>query len=121
MELDRSLSPQQIRWYLDGVNFFTINSNQVDATTWNNATNHGFFIILNVAMGGGWPGNPTGSTASGVPMNVDYVMAYYSSTTPTNTPSATPPLSGSNLALNNPPTLSSTDTSLLTPNLPSAA
>ena len=33
------------------------------ATTWNNATHHGFFIILNVAMGGGFPaafgGGPT--------------------------------------------------------------
>jgi beta-glucanase (GH16 family) len=76
MELDKSVSPNQIRFYLDGANYFTINSNQVDATTWANATNHGFFAILNVAIGGGWPGNPTGSTASGVPMNVDYVAVY---------------------------------------------
>ena len=77
MEFDKSVSPQQIRWYVDGSNYFTVNANQVDATTWANATNHGFFIILNVAMGGGWPGNPTGSTASGVPMNVDYVRVSY--------------------------------------------
>jgi beta-glucanase (GH16 family) len=51
MEYDRGVSPEQIRWYLDGVNFFTLNSTQVDATTWNNATHHGFFVILNVAMG----------------------------------------------------------------------
>src|ERR687887_442956 len=50
-----SVNPEQIRWYLDGVNFFTVNANQVDATTWNNATHHGFFVILNVAMGGGFP------------------------------------------------------------------
>jgi beta-glucanase (GH16 family) len=82
MELDRSVSPEQIRWYLDGSNFFTLNANQVDATTWNNATHHGFFMILNVAMGGSFPGafggGPTGSTASGVPMIVDYVAAYTS-------------------------------------------
>jgi beta-glucanase (GH16 family) len=80
MEDDRSVSPEQIRWYLDGNNFFTVNANQVDATTWNNATHHGFFMILNVAMGGSFPGafggGPTGSTASGVPMVVDYVAAY---------------------------------------------
>jgi Carbohydrate binding module (family 6) len=63
----------------------------VDATTWNNATHHGFFVILNVAMGGGFPaafgGGPTGSTQSGVPMNVDYVAVYTSgSTTPTTAP-----------------------------------
>ncbi|WP_254550195.1 ricin-type beta-trefoil lectin domain protein [Catellatospora tritici] len=80
MELDRSVSPEQIRWYLDGNNFFTVNANQVDATTWNNATHHGFFMILNVAIGGSFPGafggGPTGSTVSGVPMIVDYVAAY---------------------------------------------
>jgi beta-glucanase (GH16 family) len=82
MELDRSTNPEQIRWYLDGNNFFTVNANQVDATTWNNATHHGFFMILNVAMGGSFPGafggGPTGSTQSGVPMVVDYVAAYTS-------------------------------------------
>jgi len=93
VELDRSISPQQLRFYLDGSNYFTINSSQVDATTWNNATNHGFFPILNVAIGGGFPGafggGPTASTVSGIPMLVDYVRVYYSSTggtTPTNTP-----------------------------------
>jgi hypothetical protein len=83
IEYDRSVSPEQIRWYLDGTNFFTVNANQVDATTWNNAVHHGFFMILNVAIGGGFPaafgGGPTGSTASGVPMVVDYVAAYTSS------------------------------------------
>jgi beta-glucanase (GH16 family) len=82
MEFDRSVSPEQIRWYLDDNNFFTVNANQVDATTWNNATHHGFFIILNVAMGGSFPGafggGPTGATASGVPMLVDYVAVYTS-------------------------------------------
>jgi Carbohydrate binding module (family 6)/Glycosyl hydrolases family 16 len=93
MEYDRSVSPEQIRWYLDGTNFFTVNSNQVDATTWNNATHHGFFIILNVAMGGGFPaafgGGPTGSTQSGVPMNVDYVAVYTSGSTTSPSPSPT--------------------------------
>jgi beta-glucanase (GH16 family) len=76
VEWDRSVSPQQIRWYVDGANYFTVNQNQVDATTWTNATGHGFFPILNVAIGGGWPGNPTGSTASGVPMLIDYIGVY---------------------------------------------
>src|SRR3984893_1175886 len=82
MELDRSVSPEQMRWYLDGNNFFTVNANQVDSTTWNNATHHGFFMILNVAIGGSFPaafgGGPTASTQSGVPMIVDYVAAYSS-------------------------------------------
>ena len=77
VEYDRSVSPEQLRYYLDGNNFFTVNANEVDATTWNNALHHGFFMILNVAMGGGFPaafgGGPTGATQSGVPLLVDYV------------------------------------------------
>jgi hypothetical protein len=98
LEYDRSVSPEQMRWYLDGNNFFTVNANQVDAATWNNATHHGMFIILNVAIGGGFPGafggGPTGATQSGVPMNVDYVAVYTSGggtpTTPPTTGSPTP-------------------------------
>jgi hypothetical protein len=98
MELDRSISPEQIRWYLDGNNFFTVNANQVDATTWNNATHHGFFIILNVAIGGGFPaafgGGPTGATQSGVPMLVDYVAVYTQSGGGSSGPGATGPITG---------------------------
>ncbi|MFD3496715.1 glycoside hydrolase family 16 protein [Streptomyces sp. NPDC058676] len=78
MEWDRSASPEAIRFSVDGVNFHTVTANQVDATTWTNATNHGFFIILNVAMGGAFPdafgGGLDGDTRSGVPMVVDYVQ-----------------------------------------------
>ncbi|KOG41560.1 glycoside hydrolase family 16 protein [Streptomyces resistomycificus] len=89
MEWDRSVSPEAIRFLVDGVNFHTVNASQVDATTWANATNHGFFIILNVAMGGAFPdafgGGLDGDTRSGVPMVVDYVQvlsATGSGTTP---------------------------------------
>src|SRR6185436_5711528 len=94
------VSPEQIRWYLDGNNYFTLNSNVVDATTWNNALHHGFFLILNVAMGGGFPaafgGGPTASTQSGVPMLVDYVAVYTSSGGTTTPPPTTtsPPTGG---------------------------
>ncbi len=78
MEWDRSASPEAIRFSVDGVTFHTVTANQVDATTWTNATNHGFFIILNVAMGGAFPdafgGGLDGDTRSGVPMVVDYVQ-----------------------------------------------
>jgi beta-glucanase (GH16 family) len=80
VQIDRSVSPEQIRWYLDGANYFTINATQVDATTWSNAVDHPFFIILDLAMGGGFPaafgGGPTASTVSGGQMNIDYVAVY---------------------------------------------
>ena len=102
VEWDRSVTPETLRWYRDGAIYFSLNRNQVDATTWNNATHHGFFVILNVAIGGGFPaafgGGPTASTRSGVPMLVDYVAVYSAGggTTPppTHPPPTTPPPTG---------------------------
>ncbi|MFJ4682217.1 glycoside hydrolase family 16 protein [Streptomyces sp. NPDC088789] len=88
MEWDRSASVEQIRFSVDGVNYHTVRENQVDATTWTNATDHGFFIILNVAMGGGFVdafgGGPDAATVPGHPMVVDYVQVLSSAggTTP---------------------------------------
>jgi len=77
MEYDRSTSPEQMRFYTDGVLIHTVTSAQMDATTWANATHHGFFVIFNVAMGGEFPAAfgqplPTDQTASGKPMLIDY-------------------------------------------------
>jgi beta-glucanase (GH16 family) len=80
VQIDRSVSPEQIRWYLDGANYFTVNATQVDATTWANAVDHPFFIIFDLAMGGGFPaafgGGPNAATVSGGQLNVDYVAVY---------------------------------------------
>jgi Glycosyl hydrolases family 16 len=96
VQIDRSTSPEQIRWYLDGTQFFSVTENQpgMDATTWNNAVHHGFFMILNVAIGGAFPaafgGGPTASTQSGVPMIVDYVAVYRKAGTADTTPPSAP-------------------------------
>ncbi|GAB3174099.1 glycoside hydrolase family 16 protein [Streptomyces incanus] len=78
LEWDRSRSVEEIRFSLDGNTFHTVRENQVDATTWRNATDHGFFVILNVAMGGGFPdafgGGPDAGTQPGHSMLVDYVQ-----------------------------------------------
>ena len=91
IEWDRSTSPQQLRWYVDGQQYYQVNENQVDATTWANATNHGYFVILNVAVGGNWPGLPTAQTAPGRPLVVDYVGVYSRGG---GAPPTTPPPSG---------------------------
>jgi beta-glucanase (GH16 family) len=80
VQIDRSTSPEQIRWYLDGSNYFTVKSDQVDAGTWSNAVDHPFYIIYDLAMGGSFPnafgGGPNSSTAGGGEMKVDYVAVY---------------------------------------------
>jgi hypothetical protein len=93
MEWDRSVSPETIRFLVDGTQYHSVNASQVDATTWANATQHGFFVILNVAMGGAFPdalgGGLDSDTRSGVPMVVDYVQVLSASGSGT-----TPPPSG---------------------------
>nr|BFE59963.1 hypothetical protein GCM10020063_044890 [Dactylosporangium thailandense] len=37
VQVDRSVKPEQMRWYRDGTNYFTVNANQVPAATWTNA------------------------------------------------------------------------------------
>jgi beta-glucanase (GH16 family) len=80
VQIDRSVSPEQIRWYLDGNNYFTLSANRVDAATWQKAVDHPFFIIYDLAMGGGFPaafgGGPNAATVSGGQLNIDYVAVY---------------------------------------------
>ncbi|WP_051366343.1 galactose-binding domain-containing protein [Hamadaea tsunoensis] len=80
VEIDRSVQPEQIRFYLDNVNFYTINSSQVDATTWNNAIHHNFTPIYDLAIGGQFPaaygGGPNAATVSGAHLDVDYLAIY---------------------------------------------
>lgn len=67
--------PNTIRFYVDGNLYKTITSAQIPAgTKW--VYDHPFFLILNVAVGGGWPGNPDGTTTFPQTMQVDYVRVW---------------------------------------------
>jgi beta-glucanase (GH16 family) len=63
-----------IRWYVDGNLYSTKTPAAIAGNTW--VFDHPFFIILNVAVGGGWPGNPDGTTVFPQTMVVDYVRVY---------------------------------------------
>ncbi|MCO5998996.1 discoidin domain-containing protein [Actinoallomurus rhizosphaericola] len=108
VQIDRSVSPEQIRWYLDGSNYFTLSANRVDATTWANAVDHPFFIIFDLAMGGGFPdafgGGPNSATVSGGQLDVDYVAVY-------NKAPGGGGGTGTNLSQGRPTTASSTEAS----------
>ena len=65
----------RIRWFLDGQLFFSLTpANLPGGGTW--VFNQPQFLILNVAVGGNWPGNPDGSTVFPQRMTVDYVRVY---------------------------------------------
>ena len=67
--------PNVIRFYVDGLLYKTRTPADLPAgTSW--VFDHPFFIILNVAVGGGWPGNPDATTVFPQQMRVDYVRVY---------------------------------------------
>ncbi|MFE4829700.1 glycoside hydrolase family 16 protein [Streptomyces sp. NPDC056672] len=108
-EWDRSTTPNELRWYVDDQLFHTVRQNQVDAGTWANMTDHaGYFLLLNVAIGGAFPDalggpTPTAATVPGRPMLVDYVGVWTRgggstpSEPPTDPPTDPPPSGSSTL------------------------
>jgi beta-glucanase (GH16 family) len=74
----------QIQFYVDGNLYETVNaSSQPGGTTWE--FNNSFFYLLNLAVGGNYPGNPDASTSFPQTMFVNYVRTYQSGN-PTPTP-----------------------------------
>jgi beta-glucanase (GH16 family) len=67
--------PGEIRWYVDGELYHTITPEDWTDHEWV-FDGHPFFIIMNVAVGGYWPGNPDDTTEFPQTMRVDYVRVY---------------------------------------------
>lgn len=65
--------PETIRWYVDDALTFTVSADDVPGA-W--VYDHPFFIIMNVAVGGSWPGYPDETTTFPQQMKVDYVRVY---------------------------------------------
>jgi beta-glucanase (GH16 family) len=72
----RDEADQQIRWYLDGQEFYSVSESAVGQAAWTEAVDHGFTILLDVAVGGSYPDtvcqcvSPDGQTSSGGTMTV---------------------------------------------------
>ncbi|WP_405891104.1 discoidin domain-containing protein [Streptomyces sp. NBC_00133] len=119
VEWDKSRSPNEIRWYLDGRQFHAVNQSQISSGTWAAAFNHGFYMILNLAIGGEFPaktgGGPTGSTASGGTLVVDYVRVLSRTGGGSDPGDPAPPTCGPLLSKNKPATTSSIENASLGP------
>ncbi|GAA2613749.1 glycoside hydrolase family 16 protein [Streptomyces axinellae] len=64
-------SPGSISWSVDGRVYQTRTPADVGGNQW--VFDKPFFLILNLAVGGYWPGDPDGSTAFPQQMTIDYV------------------------------------------------
>jgi len=65
--------PTEINWYIDNTLYATVTPDDVPGE-W--VFDHPFFIIMNVAVGGYWPGYPDETTVFPQFMYVDYVRVY---------------------------------------------
>ncbi|KAH1513834.1 hypothetical protein KXX29_001546 [Aspergillus fumigatus] len=72
---------EKITWYMDGQQFHQITGSQIgNSGVWATLCHDPLFFILNVAVGGYWPGNPNSNTLDGYGsmMEVGYVAVYVS-------------------------------------------
>ncbi|MEV7230401.1 MULTISPECIES: family 16 glycosylhydrolase [Polymorphospora] len=67
-------APDSITWYIDGIQYGRKTPADLRGNRW--VFDHPFFMILNVAVGGHWPGYPDGTTQFPQQMTIDYVRVY---------------------------------------------
>jgi beta-glucanase (GH16 family) len=95
---------EYLQFLMDGKVRETVTEAKVGAMAWKKAVDHGFFIILDLAIGGTYPDvmckcpTPTAATTSGASMKVAYVAVYEKggNTTPTSRAIATGHATGYN-------------------------
>ncbi len=68
--------PKEIRWRVDGVLYQTQSRWFTPAAGYPAPFDKRFHLLLNVAVGGNWPGNPDGGTSFPQRMYIDYVRVY---------------------------------------------
>ena len=59
-----------------------VTATQLGQTTWSQTVDQGFYLVMNLAMGGAFPNavagktTPTSNTISGAAMHCDYIAVY---------------------------------------------
>jgi hypothetical protein len=98
----RNTRSESLQFSIDNTVTQTVTESSVGPSAWQAAVDHGFYLILNLAIGGTWPDAdcgctaPTAATTSGGSMSVGYVAVYEykGNSTPTATARATGSLAG---------------------------
>ncbi len=65
-----------MRWYVDGIFYLSLTTWHAPNAPFPAPFDQFFYLILNVAVGGRWPGNPDYTTLFPQKMYVDYVRVY---------------------------------------------
>ncbi|MCG5220072.1 discoidin domain-containing protein [Streptosporangium soli] len=77
--IDRTKTDEEIRFYLDGRQTWVVRQSQVGVAAWRAAVHHGFYLRLDLAIGGSLPNavagstTPAAATTSGGVLSVDSV------------------------------------------------
>lgn len=67
--------PEEIRFFVDGNEYYRVTPKMLPAgKKW--VYDHPFFLLLNVAVGGNWPGSPDATTKFPQEMQVDWVRVW---------------------------------------------
>jgi beta-glucanase (GH16 family) len=67
-------TPRTIKWYVDSTLYNTIDITPAGLSEFH----HPFFVLLNLAVGGNWPGSPDATTVFPQRLEVDYIRLYKS-------------------------------------------
>lgn len=68
--------PDRMEWYVDGELYHVVTREQVESMGYEWVFDKPFYIIINLAVGGNWPGRPDATTKFPARMYVDYVRVY---------------------------------------------
>jgi len=66
----------EIEWYVDGRLYHVLSKDELEALELEWVFDHPFFLIVNVAVGGYWPGYPDETTKFPQRMYIDYIRVY---------------------------------------------
>jgi len=81
--------PGELRWFVDGELYQVQNdwfTSGGGGAAWPAPYDRDFYLQLNVAVGGGWPGNPDATTVFPQVLRVDYIRVFRSKRTPSLRP-----------------------------------
>ncbi len=66
----------EVEWYVDGYLYHILSKDELAEMGLNWVFDHPFFLIMNVAVGGYWPGYPDETTTFPQRMYIDYIRVY---------------------------------------------